>query len=244
MVEKAHMSGIGVLMIGSLYWDCRSHRREWRDKRLEMCRSQPVRVPIRYGRRSRSRGCTYTMVFSAGLTDPKYGHGIVVPCKSQDLIEEAECLWTAETACGENSERRISKGWGCVAVLENPEHPMSEEARSAWIERVVREPCYGKLNSAIGESVVVDRNGFLRLGWPSAPDGSELTVNVLLATATNPTIVRGDYARADDIAAAWMAPHGTKHDKYFWNNRNAGIQTFQDDEIERLLGRQAHQNLD
>ena len=98
---------IGVLLIGSLFWDCRSHRRAWRDTRLDMSGSQPVRVSIRYGRLSGSRGCTYTMVFSTGLTEAEYGHGIVVPCKSHDLIEEAESLWTAETACGENSYFRL-----------------------------------------------------------------------------------------------------------------------------------------
>ena len=231
-------------MIGSLYWDCRSHRRTWRDKRLEMRCSQHVSVPIRYGRLSRSRGCTYTMVFSAGLTEAQYGQGIVIPCKSQDLIEEAECLWTAETACGKNPDHRISACWGCMAVLENSKYPMSEDVRRAWINRVGLEECYGKLNSAIGENVVVDSGGFLQIEWPKTVDGAELPVNVLLATATNPTILRNDYARAHDIAGAWMTPRGKKHDKYFRNNRNAGIRTFQDDEIGNLLGAQTHENQD
>lgn len=225
---------IGVLLIGSLYWDCRSHRRTWRDTRLDMSCSQHVRVPIRYGRLSASRGCTYTMVFSTGLTEAQYGHGIIVPCKSHDLIEEAESLWTAETASGENSER-ISTNWGCVVALESPQHPMPESERNAWIDRVAGEPCYGKLNSAIGESVAVDSTGFPRIQWPDTLDGSELAVNVLLATATNPTIVKGDYVDADDIAGAWMTPHGRENADYFWNNREDGIQTFQDQEIQRLL---------
>lgn len=64
---------LGVLMIGSLYWDCSSIRKKWRRTRLDMDREQHVCVPIRYGRCSQSRGMSYTMVFSAGLSKSKCG---------------------------------------------------------------------------------------------------------------------------------------------------------------------------
>ena len=190
---------IGVLLIGSLYWDDSKHRDKWRRARLCLGakRRRRVRAPIRYGRRSKSRGCSYTMVFSLSLVPDKFGRAIVVPCcrtvrSASDLVDEAEHLWAAErkkkrSAC-------ISAAWGCVALLENPDHPMSGKLRDGWTERVSRETCYGQLmNSANGEEVVVDKDGFLKIPWPESVDGSDLEVDVLLATATNPTIVGGRY---------------------------------------------------
>ena len=132
---------VGVLIIGSLYWDgnddSRSHRKKWRDDRLNMDGKRHVRTPIRYGRQSGSRGDSYTMVFSRCADDS--GHAIVIPCSRRvrnatDLVNEAVLLWTAETRDGENSDRRISAkdGWGRVALLENPEHLMSADLRAGW----------------------------------------------------------------------------------------------------------------
>ena len=228
---------IGVLMVGSLYWDeDREYRKEWRDDRLEMGAAQHVRVPIRYGRRSRSRECTFTMVFSTRLIEEgMLGQGIVVPCKTPDLLREAVYLWKAETNNQRNPRRAISAEWGCVAVVENLCNPMPERDRNAWIERVSRERCYGHLNSATAEKVAVDGQGFLQIPWPEPVDGEEIPVDVLLATATNPTIVEGEYASANEIADAWMTPPGKKEVNYFWNNTNERIKTFQDREIEERL---------
>lgn len=227
---------IGVLMVGSLYWDKdREHRLEWRRIRLEMPAAQHVKVPIRYGRRSSKREFTYTMVFSTSLNEDQFGQGIVVPCKSRDLIEEAVYLWTAETNCGKNRKCKISASWGCVAVVENPDNPLPEKVRKAWIERVSHERCYGQLDSAKGEKVAVDGRGFLQVPWPETVEEGEIGVDVLLATATNPTIVEGEYASAMEIAGAWMTRRGKKESKYFWNNTNDRIATFQDRDIEERL---------
>ena len=42
---------IGVLIIGSLYWEEKPHRDKWRRERLCVESRQHVKVPIRYGRR-------------------------------------------------------------------------------------------------------------------------------------------------------------------------------------------------
>ena len=94
---------LGVLIIGSLYWDNSTIREEWRCERLEMDAAKHVEVPIRYGRLSSSRGCTYTMVFSMNLVrQNQFGRAIVVPYKRpvnsiKNLIEEAKRLWAAES---------------------------------------------------------------------------------------------------------------------------------------------------
>lgn len=184
-MEGADGLRIGVLMVGSLYWDeDREYRNEWRDDHLEMSTAQHVKVPIRYGRRSRSRECTFTMVFSTRLIEEgTLGQGIVVPCKSTDLVREAVYLWKAETNNRRNPRRAISAEWGCVAIVENPGNQMPNRDRNEWIERVSRERCYGHLNSATDEKVAVDGRGFLQIPWPEPVEGGTIALNVLLATA-------------------------------------------------------------
>lgn len=226
---------IGVLMIGSLFWCKRPHRAEWRRKRLDMAAMQHVNVPIRYGRRSSGWNCSFTMVFSTELSQDQLGRGILVPCCSGDLFGEATALWTAETPKGKNPQKRISADWGCVALLQNSECPISTELRNQWTRRVAEEPCYGKLNSASGEEVVVDDSGFLNIAWPTTDSGIDPGFDVILATATNPTIVKSKYPPVEDIAAAWRVGKGKADGRYFRNNRCHGIRTFQDDKIEKLL---------
>ena len=228
---------IGVLMIGSLYWCERRHRKKWRRERLDMAAMQHVSVPIRYGRRSSGWNCSYTMVFSTELCEDQLGRGILVPCRSGDLFGEATALWTAETPKGENPENRISAGWGCVALLQNSERPISTGLRDQWARRVSEEPCYGKLNSASGEEVVVDDRGFLNIDWSTTDKGIDLGVDVILATATNPTIVEGRYPPVEDIAAAWREGKGKADGRYFRNNRRCGIETFQDDKLISCISR-------
>src|SRR3546814_18912957 len=88
----------GILSIGSLYWDKENGRDDWRKRRLYTNASSPVRVPIYYGRKSASRGNTYTMTFRRN--DPS-GMAALVPCQREietieDLKDEVEALWKAE----------------------------------------------------------------------------------------------------------------------------------------------------
>ena len=234
---------VGVLIIGSLYWDEEEPRRKWRQDRLAESEKKRVRAPIRYGRLSRSRGCSYTMVFSKQLDPPdmpdRRGWAYAVPCKVpvnsvDDLVTEARLLWRAEGG----EEGRISAKWGCVALLENPERPMPDKLRTGWTENIRREGCYAALNSAVGETTVVNNEGFLTTSWPGADADSDLVVDALLATATDPTLVRGDYPSVSEIAAAWNAQDGDNYDRYvryFRQNRRCGIHTFQDGKIEQAL---------
>ena len=198
---------IGVLIIGSLLWDSKQHRESWRRERLDLDEAQMVRAPIRYGRRSIGRGCSYTMVFSTSLKGQQLGRAMVVPCSNTakdiaSVVAEAERLWTAETSNGRNPNGRISASWGCVALMEHPERQLPDEVRYGWTGRVAEEGCgYGQLNSAVDEEPAVkQQSGFLNIPWPTPLGGSDLTCDVLLATATNPTIVGGGYPSAQQIA--------------------------------------------
>ena len=106
----------GVLIIGSLLWDSEKGRPAWRDARLDMTSAQAVTAPIRYGRKAKTRGNSFTMVFSRLCPA---GTAKLVPCSRhfnpQDLITEAEYLWKAEQPDAEL--HRIASPWGCVAAL-------------------------------------------------------------------------------------------------------------------------------
>ena len=226
---------LGVLIIGSLYWDPCCHRKKWRRDRLDQCNKRYVRAPIRYGRLSKSGlwRDSYTMVFSSGLGADQYGHAIVVPCKHRvhggdDLIHEAKCLWAAEAKTKPGDPKKLSASWGCVGLLPNPERPLPADVRACWKQQVSCEPCYGILNA-------VSESGFLKIPWPKSEDGAGLEFDVLLATATDPTICNGRYPTPQKIAEAWNNHDGSV--EYFKKNRKHNIRTCEDDCIEALLSK-------
>ena len=227
---------IGVLIIGSLYWDESQHRTDWRSKRLDCICWQRVRVPIRYGRRSSGRGDSYTMVFSPGLREEQFGTAITIPFKSDNLLEEAERLWAAEDRVGRGLNAGILAGWGCVALLEHPKAPLPPDVRERWTTRVELERRYLKLVDVHYEAAAVDECGFLNIRWPRSENGSLLEMDALLATATCPTLNEcDDYPSPAEIAEAWNTVRGRKEIKYFWRNRAHRITTFQDADIKAKL---------
>ncbi len=134
---------LGILIVGSLYWDGPRHRSQWRNERLDIEAKRGVLAPIRYGRSSDKRGNTYTMVFSEMLArdEVKLGTAIFVPCKSlvrtvEDLVEEAEILWAAERKSGA-SNGCISAHWGCVGLAVNPDRPIPDDLRRGWGKPVI-----------------------------------------------------------------------------------------------------------
>ena len=226
---------IGVLIIGSLYWDDEPPRPSWRAERLDCMHQEHLKSPIRYGRRSQNRGNSYTMVFSQGLGADESSTAIAVSCGSRDLIAEASWLWAAETKSSDGPTDRISAGFGCVALLENPDLRLPDEVREEWTDRVAGEPNYGKLIRVNGEDDVLDRSGFLKICWPRTVAGSPLEWNALLATANSPKGSRRGYPSPQKIADAWSTPEGRDEVDYFWNNRKHGITTHQDAKIEARL---------
>ena len=231
---------IGVLIIGSLFWEKKRYRCEWRRDHLRMPDKQYVQAPIRYGRRSSKRGNSYTMVFSTWLYREQLGRAIVVGCKQdvtkgEDLVKEAECLWTAETTDGDNPHNLISAkdGWGCVALLKNPNRTICDDLHDSWTKRVCKESKYRKkIISAYGEEEIVNRCGFLKIPWPKTVDGSDLNFDALLATVTCPTYNNGCYPSAQDVAKANRSGMGRE---YFCKNIKYRIKTFQDTCIKKWL---------
>lgn len=241
---------LGIFIIGSLYWDECESRKSWRNDRfIKKSESESkikridVKAPIRYGRKSSGRGDTYTMVFSQALTltenSKKLGRGIVIPCKKQvksanDLITEAECLWTAERKEKE-SNGCISAKWGCICLIVNPNSHIPDSLLEKWKERVNKESNYGCLTYAKGEEKIVSDCGLLEIPWPDPLNGEQLNLDMLLATATDPTLINDKrYPDAEEIVYAWNIDK-KNNVQYFWKNIENGITTFQDKEIEKLL---------
>lgn len=225
----------GILIIGSLVWDV--DRQGWRDKRLDLGRSELVLAPIRYGRRSgKRRGHTYTMVFSRST---RAGHARVVGCShvirsAGDLITEALHLWEAEEL-SENTGR-IAASWGCVALMRNPERRIPDYLLRAWAQRVESEPGYGNVSQLPGEGSLISA-GMLQIDWPRRTEGgAPVDLDLLLVTANDPTLTGTplSYPSVATIVSAWNGAD-PEHSEYFRKNRDHGITTFQDEEIRAEL---------
>src|SRR5438128_6330454 len=139
--QQAWVLHIGILIAGSLYWLAVPHRERWRAQFLNKNRETSVKVPIRYGRLSRSR--TYTMVYAPG-TPP--WRAKVVACKRAmvslgDIVDEAAALWGAEqsTEVEPAPGERHSAHWGCVALLPNPNSCLPGNLLEGWAHRVSQE---------------------------------------------------------------------------------------------------------
>lgn len=200
----------GILIIGSLLWDEESGRPEWRQSRLVMDRAVHVKVPIRYGKRSITRGNTFTMTFAAD--DIRLGQGVLVPCRASpsgvaDLAAEAEALWKAEDCSAKTGS--IAAGWGCVGALFHGDRAISADWSRAWAERKV---------SPIPP---VDSNGSLGIPWPSMLDGTAVDVDIVLATATEAEVPSPDPER---IAKAWT-DQDKGFERYFFQNVKHGVRT-------------------
>lgn len=232
---------IGILVIGSLFWDEHPSRQKWRSERLVIAKRKRVPAPIRYGRRSRSRGDSFTMVFSSELerNSANLGKALCIPCikivkGADDLVEEAECLWAAEEK-RENPNGTIAARWGAIALLVNSKSVHSQYLQKIWKNRVSKENEYCIPACAENEEPMVSGQGLLRMEWPYAGDDSNEKMDAVLATTNCPTLTNSRYPSIKEIAAAWLTGKGRDHVQYFHENRRHNIETFQDRELAKLL---------
>jgi hypothetical protein len=182
------------------------------------------------------------MVFSELLSRDTalLGTAIVVPCKHsassiEDVIIEAELLWAAETK-SDKPTHEISAAWGCVAMMTNPNREISKDLLDGWSMHVSKKLRYGQLKCARDETLIVNNAGILNIPWPLKLDGAMVDLDILLATATNPTFgVDRRYPTAEEIADAWQSERGRCYGNYFWCNRKHNITTLQDVDIQRHL---------
>ena len=201
------------------------------------------------------------MVFSQlSQRNQEWGQAIVIPCKcsissAHDLISEAKRLWRAEQSKAsrqskewDQSKAQVSSDWGCVALLRNPKgQQLPKDWVDEWKKELSRQEQrrpYGGLRHAPEEEAIVDKAGMLKIDWPKPVAGTDLKeldkLDLLLATANEPCLEGTKYPSAKIIADAWTKPP-TKDStpvpkvRYFYENRNSGIYTFQDQSILDLL---------
>lgn len=213
----------GILIIGSLLWDDgqKGQRAAWRAARLVTDARVPVQMPIYYGRKSVSRGDTYTMVFGTG--EPT-GQAVLVPCTNEiktlaNLIEEASALWCAEDANAQKGS--LYRSWGSIGAVfgQDKEHVKLSADWTAYF-RKAKARCVS----------VVSADGLLDIKWPDMLDSRPAEFDVILATATKPDTTP---PAARVVAEAWADQCGNEN--YFFNNVLHGIRTLGDGEIWRWI---------
>jgi len=238
---------LGILVIGSLFWDEKDHRSKWRKKHLDMDNKIYVKVPIRYGRKSCLRNNTYTMVISNTCSsDKKIGKAIVVPCKKkitsgQDVIEEAIALWNAERNGKPNPHNEVSSSWGTVGLLKNPSKDYPSEIFSDW-KKFYKPNEFRNVKFLMCEKRPISNNGILKISWPrQVSDNSPIDFDFILATVTAPTlrkkILHKRYPNPEEIAQEWINAHKNAHKEvdYYLNNLNYDIRTIHDKKILKEL---------
>lgn len=228
----------GVIIIGSLLWQDHLNnigdniRLKWRDSKLDLKNKIPVKIPIRYGRISKSG--IPTMVYSNRMRN-KVGFGYVVPFKSKinnldELTEESVALSVAEGMKG-----NFVQTWGVLSYLLNEEkvdNNLKKEVihffkKQRNMEFDIDEYKVSREKSCLTKDLK------LNINWLQPIDNADKerlnNFDFLLATATKPTNRLLTY---DELAK------GIQQDterKYFINNLRNGIITQEDFEISKRL---------
>jgi hypothetical protein len=227
----------GVIIIGSLLWEEKDGRDEWRRRYLrpvdERC---PVPLRICYGRKSRTRECTYTMIFSNHPTTG-VGQGCILQFLKSAENFEAIKEQALQLARAEHIWRKarplLACEWGAVGLLLNPEFEREDNAnaemiRSQWTE-TFRQHSRRFDHSQYrieDEDPIIDDRGFLRIEWSAEMNG----FHFLIGTPTVPDPKRP--LNEKEIAQRMIV---NEYRTYFDANRDRGISTFQDEQILRWL---------
>ena len=205
--QRGNIVTAGVLIIGSLFWDSKPHRIEWRDSYLDVKKSVKVISPIFYGRLSKNRGETYTMTFRK---DGNVGRSIFVPFVShpqekEELIEMATALWDAEQA-KKKSTGTIGSSWGVVGALFKNECQLANE----WTDYFQSQIKGKKINLA--SIPYVNGEGFLNVPWPKYVQSRKpIDTDIIFATVTKPERILPDPQK---IAEAWVKQNDG-YEEYF-----------------------------
>ena len=225
-----------VLLIGSLLWEDENNslekklgkvREEWR-KNLSLDQKVPIKVPIRYGRRSSTRRCTYTMIFSNSIEE--LGSAFIIPFKKETytgsdvdiLKKQAYGLSYAEGISINILSGKLITTWGCVAIYFNQrENKDYCELKEYWKTLFNN---FNNCNYKLGEeepSITI--NGELNFNL-EIPD----SIDYVLATSLIPNI--SNYPDNKHIAEAILESN-PRYDTYFLENVKNGIRVLNDDEI-------------
>lgn len=227
----------GIIIIGSLIWDTTPIREKWRRAAFKSI-DKKVKIPakIRYGRESTSRANTYSMILS-NHPSTKYGQALILELADsiknfKALQTQAFALAAAEGICDDLSKPTLTKKWGAIGILFNPNIDKKDTMNASFIkdkwkqlysvQKIQVNPEEYVLDQ--GENPVITRDGFLTIDWVSEMNDFDF----LLVTTTRPNTDR--ILSAVEIGTRM---NEKKYWTYFDKNRENEIYTFQDQEIER-----------
>ena len=229
----------GVLIIGSLLWDTDEQRKNWRDNSLAVDQQILVPAPIRYGRVSTERSCTFSMVFSNDCNqESKIGQAIFVPFTDNPIDFNKIEVHTKELIKSERKKTtldndRFNWGLGTLTISVNPKILIetSEKFNQAKLLLLYWSKKYSNGfnpdHYKIGEELpVLDKQGLLNFNWTDKLNDFDFIV----ATATKTE--RDHYPTPQNIADRIIV---NEYPDYFRNNVEFGISTFQDKEILNAL---------
>lgn len=228
----------GVIIIGSLFWEKTEIREKWINDNLIEKQKQFVKVPIRYGRISSTRNCTFTMVFSTECTAAdKIGTGIFVPfainpVSFSELLGQVKNLINAEFNKIKNL-KSPNWDWGSVGIITNPsilkeDSPNFKAANlflSEWAKKFPDD--FNTDDYIVGkEESIISSEGTLKIDWPFVDN----YIDFAIATVVKPAIPQ--YPNEKNIADRMIV---NEYNTYFLQNLNSGIYTFQDEKIKEFL---------
>ena len=229
----------GVIIIGSLLWqddlfkNNDNIRLNWRKSHLDFDNRIPVKLPIRYGRKSSSD--IMTMVFSNRMAR-KIGFGYVVPFNKiinniDELLNEASALSTAEGMGGD-----FVRSWGLLVYLLN-DKLINVDQKKVISKLFKQQKKKNKINIdeyKVGrERSCVTKSLKLDISWIVPIVNSDQSkidgLHFALATATKPL---NRIPSKNEIAESIKSD---SERRYFINNLTNGIITFEDFEISKFL---------
>lgn len=162
---------------------------------------------------------------------PKPGVGYAIPfSKLTTTVEDlkGQSLAVASAERNKKFDSELDWSWGALGILLNPglasrdvDRKALKDSWTAWHSTNFSHAKYtlGK------EEPPIDKTGTLLFEWPK-----EVDLDFLVATVIKPTGKR--YPSAKQIANAMY--HASCYN-YFMQNRQSGIETFQDEEVLQLL---------
>jgi len=227
----------GILVIGSLLWDKDKLREDWRNEYLRVENKIRTSAPIRYGRISKDRNFTFSMVFSQDCNDEyKIGKAFFVPFRENPISFDKLKTQTTELIKSERKkievENRFNWSWGTLAIVLNPKILLKDSDKYTEANSLLNywEKCYGNRfnpdNYKVGQEIpILNKQGVLSFTWTDELKDYDF----LIATATKPEIE--EYPTSKEIADRIIT---NKYSEYFDKNIEFEISTFQDKEINEI----------
>jgi hypothetical protein len=255
MSEEQNKIKGGVILIGSLRWEneikaiqdseskaLAKKRENWRNAYLDLDKEERHELPIRYGRCSSSRKCTYTMVFSRLALNLK-SVGLAIPYKSEidfsnylHFERQAKILADVE-GISKNNDNRLRKSWGCIGSYINPNSPHIQIINNHWDNLRMTDNEYANKSAASyrfrnlqGDNSLLEANYQL-----SQAVQINTTIDFLFFTYIKPE-------HRNKTIENYPTPQETAEEinrsgyaTYFEENKNSGITTFEDNDIDSFI---------